>query len=161
VAVGPHKWLYAPLEAGCALMRDPEKLREAFAYHPPYYHFGVEAINYLDYGPQNSRGFRALKVWLALQQVGRKGYEKMPADDIRLAKTLYELVAKHSELEPFTHSLSITTFRYIPTDLKLNSEYVIPVFFQPNEQQTIWSAISWIFSFSLIAVLMGDCNSHP
>jgi aromatic-L-amino-acid/L-tryptophan decarboxylase len=117
VAVDPHKWLYAPLEAGCALVRDPEKLREAFAYHPPYYHFGVEAINYLDYGPQNSRGFRALKVWLALQQVGRKGYEQMLADDIQLAKTLYELVAQTPELVAFTHSLSITTFRYVPRDL--------------------------------------------
>ena len=122
VAVDPHKWLYAPLEAGCALVRDSEKLREAFAYHPPYYHFGVEAINYLDYGLQNSRGFRALKVWLALQQVGRKGYEQMLADDIQLAKELYELVAKQPELETFTHSLSITTFRYVPRDLKTGDE---------------------------------------
>jgi aromatic-L-amino-acid decarboxylase len=122
IAVDPHKWLYAPLEAGCALVGDPEKLREAFAYHPPYYHFGVEAINYLDYGPQNSRGFRVLKVWLALQQVGRKGYEQMLADDIRLAKELYELVAKGPELEAFTHSLSITTFRFVPSDLKVGSE---------------------------------------
>ncbi|HEY3473652.1 MAG TPA: aminotransferase class V-fold PLP-dependent enzyme, partial [Anaerolineales bacterium] len=124
VAVDPHKWLYAPLEAGCALVRDPEKLREAFAYHPPYYHFGVEAINYLDYGPQNSRGFRALKVWLALQQVGRKGYEQMLAEDILLAKKLYELVAKRPELQAFTHSLSITTFRYIPADLKSGFEKI-------------------------------------
>jgi glutamate/tyrosine decarboxylase-like PLP-dependent enzyme len=124
VAVDPHKWLYAPLEAGCALVRDPEKLREAFAYHPPYYHFGVEAINYLDYGPQNSRGFRALKVWLALQQVGRKGYEQMLSGDIRLAKELYELVAKQPELQAFTHSLSITTFRYVPSDLKSGSEKI-------------------------------------
>ena len=36
VAVDPHKWLYAPLEAGCALVRNPEMLRAAFAYHPPY-----------------------------------------------------------------------------------------------------------------------------
>lgn len=122
VAVDPHKWLYAPLEAGAALVRDPEKLREAFAYHPPYYHFGVEAINYLDYGPQNSRGFRALKIWLALQQVGRKGYEQMLADDIRLAKELHELVRKQPELEAFTQSLSISTFRYVPTDLKSDTE---------------------------------------
>jgi glutamate/tyrosine decarboxylase-like PLP-dependent enzyme len=122
VAVDPHKWLYAPLEAGIALVRDPEKLREAFAYHPPYYHFGVEAINYLDYGPQNSRGFRALKVWLALQQVGRKGYEQMLAEDIRLAKQLYDLVAQQPEIEAFTQSLSITTFRYVPADLKSGSE---------------------------------------
>lgn len=117
IAVDPHKWLYAPLEAGCVLVRDPETLREAFAYHPPYYHFGVEAINYLDYGPQNSRGFRALKVWLALQHVGRKGYEQMLADDVRLAKELYNLVEKQSELEALTHSLSITTFRFVPRGL--------------------------------------------
>ena len=74
VAVDPHKWLYAPLEAGCALVRDPDALRAAFAYHPPYYHFDEQATNYVDYGPQNSRGFRALKVWLALQHAGAAGY---------------------------------------------------------------------------------------
>lgn len=122
VAVDPHKWLYAPLEAGCVLVRDPEKLRAAFSYHPPYYHFGVEAINYFDLGPQNSRGFRALKVWLALQQVGRKGYEQMLSDDIALAQELYNLLAKKSELEAFTQSLSIATFRYVPPDLKADPD---------------------------------------
>ena len=117
IAVDPHKWLYAPLEAGCALVRDPEKLRAAFAYHPPYYHFGVEATNYFDLGPQNSRGFRALKVWLALQQVGREGYEQMISDDIRLARALFERVSQCAELEAITQSLSITTFRFVPTDL--------------------------------------------
>jgi glutamate/tyrosine decarboxylase-like PLP-dependent enzyme len=122
VAVDPHKWLYAPLEAGCALVRDPEKLRAAFAYHPPYYHFGVEAINYFDMGPQNSRGFRALKVWLALQHVGRTGYEQMLGDDIRLAKELHNLIVKQAELQAFTQSLSITTFRYVPPALKPGSD---------------------------------------
>jgi glutamate/tyrosine decarboxylase-like PLP-dependent enzyme len=117
VAVDPHKWLYAPLEAGCALVRDPEKLRAAFAYHPPYYHFGVEAINYFDLGPQNSRGFRALKVWLALQQVGRDGYVQMISEDIRLARELFERILRVPELEALTHSLSITTFRYVPANV--------------------------------------------
>jgi glutamate/tyrosine decarboxylase-like PLP-dependent enzyme len=122
VAVDPHKWLYAPLEAGCALVRDPEKLRAAFAYHPVYYHFGVEATNYFDLGPQNSRGFRALKVWLALQQVGREGYELMISDDIRLAQALFERISKKDELEALTQSLSITTFRFVPTDLNLGDD---------------------------------------
>ncbi len=122
LAVDPHKWLYAPLEAGCALVRDPEKLRGAFAYHPPYYHFGVEAINYFDLGPQNSRGFRALKVWLALQQVGYDGYRKMLSDDIRLAQELFRILPRYPELEPLTQSLSITTFRYIPSDLRTGDE---------------------------------------
>jgi glutamate/tyrosine decarboxylase-like PLP-dependent enzyme len=124
IAVDPHKWLYAPLEAGCALVRDATKLRDAFAYHPPYYHFGDEATNYFDLGPQNSRGFRALKVWLALQQVGREGYVQMISDDIRLARALFDSVAGYPELRALTHSLSIATFRYVPTDLIPGSEAV-------------------------------------
>jgi aromatic-L-amino-acid/L-tryptophan decarboxylase len=122
VAIDPHKWLYAPLEAGCALVRDATKLRDAFAYHPPYYHFGVEAINYFDLGPQNSRGFRALKVWLALQQVGCDGYVRMITDDIRLAQELHKQIPKYPELEALSQSLSITTFRYVPTDLDSGGE---------------------------------------
>jgi aromatic-L-amino-acid/L-tryptophan decarboxylase len=118
VAVDPHKWLYAPLEAGCILARDPEKLRNAFAYHPPYYHFGEEATNYVDFGPQNSRGFRALKVWLALRQVGRDGYVAMIAEDVRLSKQLFASIAAQPELEAWTQGLSITTFRYVPADLR-------------------------------------------
>src|SRR5215471_2938099 len=118
VAVDPHKWLYAPLEAGCALVRDSEALRAAFAYHPPYYHFQEKATNYIDYGPQNSRGFRALKVWLALKQVGAAGYRQMIADDIRLSEVLAQLVNRHPELELVTQDLSITTFRYVPPDFK-------------------------------------------
>jgi aromatic-L-amino-acid decarboxylase len=122
VAVDPHKWLYAPLEAGCALVRDLERLRDAFAYHPPYYQFGVEAINYFDLGPQNSRGFRALKVWLALQQVGRDGYIQMIAEDIRLSQEMFRRIRQYPALEALTQSLSITTFRYVPQDLQSGDE---------------------------------------
>jgi aromatic-L-amino-acid/L-tryptophan decarboxylase len=118
VAVDPHKWLYAPLEAGCALVRDPETLRAAFSYHPPYYHFQERTTNYVDYGPQNSRGFRALKVWLALRHAGAEGYRQMIADDIRLSRALADAVAREPELELVTQDLSITTFRYVPADLR-------------------------------------------
>ncbi|HET8841860.1 MAG TPA: aspartate aminotransferase family protein [Ktedonobacteraceae bacterium] len=120
VAVDPHKWLYAPLEAGCALVREPALLRDAFSYHPSYYHLdeeNVTSINYYEYGPQNSRGFRALKVWLALQQAGREGYQEMISDDIHLAQELYRIAQTQPELQVFTQNLSITTFRYVPADL--------------------------------------------
>jgi glutamate/tyrosine decarboxylase-like PLP-dependent enzyme len=121
LAVDPHKWLYAPLEAGCALVRDAETLRAAFSYHPSYYHFEERAINFVDYGPQNSRGFRALKVWLALRHVGAAGYRQMIADDIRLSRVMAEAVARHGELQLMTQDLSITTFRYVPRDLRENT----------------------------------------
>ena len=119
VAVDPHKWLYAPLEAGCVLVRDAGTLRDAFSYHPAYYHFDQELVNFFDLGPQNSRGFRALKVWLALRQVGRAGYLKMIGDDMVLARHLHGLVADHPEFEATSQSLSVTTFRYVPPDLQL------------------------------------------
>jgi glutamate/tyrosine decarboxylase-like PLP-dependent enzyme len=118
VAVDPHKWLYAPLEAGCALVRDAAALRAAFAYHPPYYHFDEQATNFVDCGPQNSRGFRALKVWLAMRHIGAAGYRQMIADDIRLSQVMAQAVAQHAELELATQDLSITTFRYVPLDLR-------------------------------------------
>lgn len=118
VAVDPHKWLYAPLEAGCVLVRNLDALRQTFSYHPPYYHFDEEALNYVDVGFQNSRGFRALKVWLGLQQVGRAGYVRMIGEDIRLAEELFQRVSDTADLEPMTHSLSITTLRYVPADLR-------------------------------------------
>lgn len=119
LAVDPHKWLYAPLEAGCLLARDPDALRRAFSYHPAYYHFDDgDGINYVELGPQNSRGFRALKVWLALQHAGAEGYRQMIGEDCALAARLHAAAAAHPELEARTLSLSIATFRYVPPDLR-------------------------------------------
>jgi len=118
VAVDPHKWLYAPIEAGCLLVRDAEALRRTFCHQPAYYEFGDEAVNYHEHGPQNTRGFRALKVWLALRQIGRAGYEQSIGDDLRLSRRLYRSLGEHPEIETLTHHLSICTFRYLPPDLK-------------------------------------------
>ena len=118
VAVDPHKWLYAPLEAGCALVRDPDALRAAFSYHPPYYHFDERATNFVDFGMQNSRGFRALKVWLMLQHAGAAGYRAMIDEDMRLSRAMADAVRAHPEFELLTQALSITTFRFVPRDLR-------------------------------------------
>lgn len=117
VAVDPHKWLYAPLEAGCILVRDPNALLAAFSYRPEYYYFQTEAKNFFERGIQNSRGFRALKVWLQLKQAGRSGYQRMIADDVALAARFFEIARERPEMQAFTHALSITTYRFRPVDL--------------------------------------------
>jgi aromatic-L-amino-acid/L-tryptophan decarboxylase len=121
LAVDPHKWLYAPIEAGCVLVRDAHWLRDAFGYSPSYYRFQTEGqeppINYYELGLQNTRGFRALKVWLGLRQAGREGYIRMIADDCRKAEALYRAADAHPEIEAFTRGLSIATFRFVPEDL--------------------------------------------
>lgn len=126
IALDPHKWLYSPLEAGCTLIKDPKYLTDTYSAHPDYYNFDAhdeeQVLNYYEYGFQNSRGFRALKVWLALQQVGRTGYVEMISQDIELSKLLFRLVNSHPEFEAITQNLSITTFRYVPADLTLALE---------------------------------------
>ncbi len=118
IALDPHKWLYAPLEAGCTLVKNPQHLIDTYSAHPVYYNFDNSAdeptLNYYEYGFQNSRGFRALKVWMALQQVGKNGYIKMINEDIELSQYLFEEAQKHEELEAVTQNLSITTMRYVP-----------------------------------------------
>ena len=126
VAVDPHKWLYAPLEAGCALVRNGQTLVDAFSYHPEYYWFDEHAdegaINFFELGPQNSRGFRALKVWLALQQAGREGYETMIREDCALAADLFRLLRDTPEIEPLSVNLSIATFRYASKHLRARKD---------------------------------------
>jgi glutamate/tyrosine decarboxylase-like PLP-dependent enzyme len=75
-------------------------------------------VNYFDYGPQNSRGFRALKVWLSLRQAGRAGHLKMIADDMMLARHLHRLMTSHPDFQALAQNLSISTFRYVPSDLR-------------------------------------------
>lgn len=125
IALDPHKWLYSPLEAGCTLVKNPQALVDTFSFTPDYYHFhegfDEQPINYFEFGLQNSRGFRALKVWLAIRQVGRAGYTQMIRDDIALARALFELMKAHPDFEAVTNNLSITTFRYVPADRRSGS----------------------------------------
>jgi aromatic-L-amino-acid decarboxylase len=140
IALDPHKWLYAPLEAGCTLVRNKEYLLDAFSYHPEYYRFEGEGdeeekpINFYEFGMQNSRGFRALKVWLSLRQAGKNGYVKLISEDIELAKYLFDIISKESELEAISNNLSITTFRYIPDDLKNESNQKLEYLNELNEE---------------------------
>lgn len=125
IAIDPHKWLYSPLEAGCTLVKNPAALTDAFSFHPVYYNFeGKEEqqTNFYESGFQNSRGFRALKVWLGLRHLGAEGHINSIREDIQLAKEAFDLMQATAEIETFTQHLSITTFRYKPEDVDSDSE---------------------------------------
>jgi aromatic-L-amino-acid decarboxylase len=134
VALDPHKWLYNPIEVACTLVRDPQRLQDAFSFRPPYYAFDEDepepGNDYYAMGLQNTRGFRALKVWLTLQNIGRGGYVDMIRNDIALAQHLYDAADQHAELEACTRNLSLTTFRYVPPGKSFGDE-------QLNELNTV------------------------
>ncbi|MFI5155471.1 MAG: pyridoxal phosphate-dependent decarboxylase family protein [Chitinophagales bacterium] len=125
IAIDPHKWLYSPLEAGCTLVKDPKALTDAFSFHPIYYNFDGEEepqTNFYESGFQNSRGFRALKVWLGFRQIGAEGHIQMIREDIQLAAKLSEILKTYPEIETFTLHLSIVTFRYRPEGETFNKD---------------------------------------
>lgn len=135
LAIDAHKWLYVPLEAGCTLVRDNRVLTEMFATNPSYYAMataeaiataegGEPVVDYYAMGLQNSRGFRALKVWLTLKQMGRDGYRRAISRNMAQAHLMHEALGKADDFEAGTCQLSITTFRYVPADLANRTEEI-------------------------------------
>lgn len=122
VAMDPHKLLHAPFEVGCAMVRDGSTHRAAFASSTDYlqeHARGIAAAEWLhEYGVQTSRGFRALKVWMALQEHGVKTFGRLIDQNIAQARHLTELIEIHSQLEVMAPTpINIVCFRYNPGSL--------------------------------------------
>jgi aromatic-L-amino-acid decarboxylase len=122
VALDPHKWLFVPVEAGLVVVRDAEAMRSAFSLVPPYIRQSGSAGEvyglpwFSEYGFQQTRGFRALKVWMTLQQFGLQGYREIIEENLALAGYLADLVRTAPDLELVAPpSLSVVCFRFAGT----------------------------------------------
>ncbi|KKB82894.1 amino acid decarboxylase [Devosia limi DSM 17137] len=135
IALDPHKLLHAPFEVGCALVRDSGAHHGAFAVTPEYLEStprGLASAVWLhEYGMQTTRGFRALKVWMALKQHGIEKFGRLIDQNIAQALYLTTLIETEPELElAAPNSINIVCFRYRPVpwtgDLKaLNTEIML------------------------------------
>jgi aromatic-L-amino-acid/L-tryptophan decarboxylase len=118
----PHKWLAVPYDAGCLLVRDSEKLRRTFSLSAPYLR-GIlpsdhEGLDFLEYGPEISRSFRALKIWMTLRHQGVEGLRANLRAGIRHARRAHELATAHPDFEVLHEPLLyLYCFRYRPQDL--------------------------------------------
>jgi glutamate/tyrosine decarboxylase-like PLP-dependent enzyme len=113
-----HKWLYMPIEAGCVLVRTGEWHRRPFSPPAAYlsrFERGVASGNYnfSTLGPQLTRGFRALKVWLSLRSHGTAVYARLIDQNVRQARYLEELIRGEPRLELLAPvPLNVVCFRY-------------------------------------------------
>jgi len=118
IAFDPHKWGHFPYEAGCVLVRDSEAHRRAFAAHADYLaraEGGIAARGerFADRGPQLSRGFRALKIWMGLKAFGADRLGEAMRQNVSQALYLAQRVREHEELELLAPApLNIVCFRY-------------------------------------------------
>ena len=94
VAIDPHKWLYVPVDAGLVLVKDALAMRDAFSLVPPYLRtdddvHGVQGPPWFsEFSAEQTRPFRALKVWAALRYFGIEGYRTLIEHDLALARYL-------------------------------------------------------------------------
>jgi glutamate/tyrosine decarboxylase-like PLP-dependent enzyme len=120
LALDPHKWLSVPVECGCALVRDGRLLRDTWSLVPPYLRTeegrGFGGLPwYSEYGFQQTRGFRALKLWMTLQHLGRSGVAALVRRHVTLAQRLAAAVDAAPDLERVAPAeLSVVCFRYAP-----------------------------------------------
>jgi glutamate/tyrosine decarboxylase-like PLP-dependent enzyme len=122
ISFDPHKWLYTPHSGGCVLVRDVTRLSAAFEARAAYIHEDKERTGHGTdlgmLGPQFSRSFQALKVWVSLLAHGRRAYAERISHDARLARYMAARVRERPDLElAVPVSLSICCFRYVPQDL--------------------------------------------
>jgi aromatic-L-amino-acid decarboxylase len=101
IALDPHKLLFAPLEAGCLLVRDREKLQAAYAFASSYLTVNEDTLmlDYMNYGPQLSRSFKAFKVWSALQAFGTDAFRNAINGTLDLAQYLAERIQAAPQLQ--------------------------------------------------------------
>jgi aromatic-L-amino-acid decarboxylase len=119
IVINPHKSLFVPLDFSVLYVRDLERLRRVFTLVPEYLRGDtVEAEqNYMDYGIQLGRRFRALKAWVIWRSLGRQGIVARLREQIRLANLLANWIKNDNRFELAAPvSMGVVCFRFIPGD---------------------------------------------
>ena len=117
IGIDPHKWMYVPVDAGALLLADPERARDAFSLVPPYLRTDGDQLPWFsEYGFEQTRPFRALKLWMAVRHLGLSGYRDLIRHDLHLAEYLRAQAGQASDLELLASGLSVVCFRYRPQD---------------------------------------------
>ncbi len=118
IAFDFHKWMHGPYDAGCVLVRDAEQHWLTFTSRPSYLEGAERGLSgggrwFCEYGPELSRGFRALKVWFTLKAYGAHALGEAILQNCRQAQYLATLIRREPELELLAEpSLNIVCFRF-------------------------------------------------
>ena len=118
IVVNPHKWLFVPIDLSVLYVRDPELLRRTFSLVADYLVTPeTDVHNYMDYGLQLGRRFRALKLWFAIRTFGVRGLQAHLRGHIALAQEFAGWVAAEPGWEiAAPHPLSVVCFRHTEAD---------------------------------------------
>lgn len=126
VALDPHKWLYVPFEAGCVLLKNRQHLRDTFSVIPDYLRSGVDKsgrLDFMEYGFQLSRSFKALKVWMTFKAYGAETLRAAIQGNIATMRHLASLIVRSDDFELLAPvPLSVVCFRYRTGDVQYHRD---------------------------------------
>jgi len=130
LSLDPHKWLYAPLDVGCLLVKNAAALRRAFSEGAGYIDVVADRemseFAYWDHGPELSRRFRALKIWFMLKIHGVRAIQDAIDRNIDVAQHLAQLIDRSNDFERLAAApLSIVCFRYKHGDDAFNKRLMV------------------------------------
>jgi aromatic-L-amino-acid decarboxylase len=119
IVLNPHKWLFIPIDLSVLYVKDMELLRRTFSLVADYLVTPeTNTRNYMDYGLQLGRRFRALKLWFAIREYGVSGLQSRLRSHIALAQSFASWVAAEPRWELLApHPLSVVCYRYAPSGL--------------------------------------------
>src|SRR5437870_3595148 len=118
VTLDPHKWFFAPLDAGAVLVRDEQFLTSSFGMMPPYLTTTPDRYQFYVHGFEQSRRFRALKVWMSFKRYGAEEIGRWIDRNIGHAEQLYDLASKVPDFECVNKPvMSAICLRYKGKDL--------------------------------------------
>ncbi len=120
IVINPHKWLFMQLDFSILYTRKPQVLKNAFSLVPEYLKTSEDniAINYMDYGIQLGRRFRAIKFWFVMRYFGAEGLREKLREHLRLGQLLAGWVDDDSVFERLAPVyFSTVCFRFMPDNI--------------------------------------------
>jgi aromatic-L-amino-acid decarboxylase len=119
LVVNPHKWMFTPFDYSFFFTRKPEVLKRAFNVSADYFDTSKgDVINYMDYGMQQGRRFRSLKLWFIIRYFGVEGIKNRIAEHLRLANEFADWTDSHPHFERMAPTpFSVVCFRAHPKNI--------------------------------------------